>query len=330
MPNLKDITELPLAESAEGVNLIVNDNGAAKQIAANLVGARADWNQNDPTAKDYIKNRPCYTEEIEGMILEETTFTEISENFTFTPKEIMAGRVYSVEWNGVKYDCTSFEVDGYILIGNMQILGGENTGEPFLIFPAGGMAAPIDGSTTVTLSIYGVYKVIHKLSDEYIPESILENFTKLRVLGEGDDTAVSEASVMPYGSTGSSLAHCVCIDEYGWLSVPGALRLNVYSNHAALSMDLTTEQRKSLNALECGGSLSIDYMAYTVDNGYIMAIGNVDDKVLILWGYDNIYHPEYLATGTYIDSDTNKVYIVKRIFSTTARDYDPVTFIRIA
>lgn len=37
MANLKNITDLPIAESAEGVNLIVNDNGAAKQIAANSV-----------------------------------------------------------------------------------------------------------------------------------------------------------------------------------------------------------------------------------------------------------------------------------------------------
>lgn len=38
MANLKNITELPLAESAEGLNLIVNDNGAAKQIPASAVG----------------------------------------------------------------------------------------------------------------------------------------------------------------------------------------------------------------------------------------------------------------------------------------------------
>ena len=60
MANLKNITELPMAESADGLNLIVNDNGAAKQIAASAVGVQADWNQNDPTAADYVKNRPFY------------------------------------------------------------------------------------------------------------------------------------------------------------------------------------------------------------------------------------------------------------------------------
>lgn len=86
MANLKNITELPVANSAGGLNLIVNDSGTAKQIAASKVGAQADWsvtdntnpafiknkptipaaqvqsdwNQNDPAAPDYIKNRPLY------------------------------------------------------------------------------------------------------------------------------------------------------------------------------------------------------------------------------------------------------------------------------
>lgn len=39
MVNLKNITELPLAESANNLKFIVNDNGSAKQIAANNIGA---------------------------------------------------------------------------------------------------------------------------------------------------------------------------------------------------------------------------------------------------------------------------------------------------
>lgn len=58
MANLKNITELPVAESAEGLNLIVNDNGAAKQIAASAVGAQADWAETDETSAAFIKNKP--------------------------------------------------------------------------------------------------------------------------------------------------------------------------------------------------------------------------------------------------------------------------------
>ena len=43
MANLKNITELPVAESADGLNLIVNDNGTAKQIAASSFNPKTDF-----------------------------------------------------------------------------------------------------------------------------------------------------------------------------------------------------------------------------------------------------------------------------------------------
>ena len=58
MANLKNITELPVAESAEGLKLIVNDNGAAKQIAASAVGAQADFAITDENDPGFIKNKP--------------------------------------------------------------------------------------------------------------------------------------------------------------------------------------------------------------------------------------------------------------------------------
>lgn len=39
MANLKNITDVPMAESADGLNLIVNDNGAAKQMPANKLSS---------------------------------------------------------------------------------------------------------------------------------------------------------------------------------------------------------------------------------------------------------------------------------------------------
>ena len=59
MANLKSITELPVAESADGLNLIVNENGAAKQIAASAVGAQADFAVTDETSPAFIKNKPA-------------------------------------------------------------------------------------------------------------------------------------------------------------------------------------------------------------------------------------------------------------------------------
>lgn len=58
MTNVKNITDLPIAESSDGLNLIVNDGGSAKQIAASAVGAQADWNVTDEASPAFIKNKP--------------------------------------------------------------------------------------------------------------------------------------------------------------------------------------------------------------------------------------------------------------------------------
>lgn len=73
MINLKNITELPVAESTNGLNLIVNDNGAAKQIAASAVGKVKTVNGTKPDASGNVqidttsswndlKDKPFYTE----------------------------------------------------------------------------------------------------------------------------------------------------------------------------------------------------------------------------------------------------------------------------
>lgn len=71
MANLKNITELPVAESADGLNLIVNDNGVAKQIAASEVGAQADWNVTDESSPAFVKNKP---------VIAQTDWTETDES----------------------------------------------------------------------------------------------------------------------------------------------------------------------------------------------------------------------------------------------------------
>ena len=82
MANLKNITELPVAESADGLNLIVNDNGSAKQIAASAVGAQADWTETDETSPAFIKNKP-----VEELDLDITVNVSVDsdDNLVFGP-----------------------------------------------------------------------------------------------------------------------------------------------------------------------------------------------------------------------------------------------------
>ena len=64
-----------------------------------------DWNQNDPEAKDYIKNRPFY--EKQGLVrLQTATTIMLDENGrcyydgSWYPQE---GEIYTVIWDGVEY-----------------------------------------------------------------------------------------------------------------------------------------------------------------------------------------------------------------------------------
>lgn len=95
MANLKNITDLPVAESAEGLNLIVNDNGAAKQIAA---GAIALQNVN-PLMVEIITSTPGFYGSTENSI--NKSFEEIKQ-------ALLAGQptqvwVKNSQFNGSRY-----------------------------------------------------------------------------------------------------------------------------------------------------------------------------------------------------------------------------------
>jgi hypothetical protein len=97
---------------------------------------RGNWEQNDPTADDYIKNRPFYTDESKKeTIVKPTTFTAEDpywwgSPFAFIP---VAGDIYKVTFDGKEYTCAGkMAVWGGTHIGNISLdNGGPNTGEPF-------------------------------------------------------------------------------------------------------------------------------------------------------------------------------------------------------
>lgn len=84
MANLKNIADLPVAESAEGLNLIVNDNGAAKQIAASAVGAQADWAETDENSPAFVKNKPVeeYDLDVNITVFWDAENSEFAHSYT--------------------------------------------------------------------------------------------------------------------------------------------------------------------------------------------------------------------------------------------------------
>ena len=78
----------------------------------------------------------------------------------------VVGNNYTVNWNGTEYNCvaqTHPEADASALLGNLHLIGGVETGEPFLIafpLPASNdrsmVCFVLDGSPEVTLSVSGI------------------------------------------------------------------------------------------------------------------------------------------------------------------------------
>lgn len=141
-------------------------------------GAQPDWNQNDSTATDYVKNRPFYTgDPVETVLVEESAVSfsgsggmysaQIQSNF-----EATVGETYKVTWDGAAYECVCVDVRNYLFIGNLSIAGvGSDTGEPFLMGINNGRGIEIytkDTSASHTISISGSIAEVIQIPDKYI------------------------------------------------------------------------------------------------------------------------------------------------------------------
>ena len=140
-------------------------------------GVQSDWNQNDETAADYVKNRPFYTgDPVETVLVEESTVTFEDHGGLYVADflstfEATVGEIYKVYWDGAAYECTGVDFYGSTVIGNLSIAGeGSDTGEPFLAVHNGKgiMIRTADTSATHTFSISGVVAPVVKIDPKYI------------------------------------------------------------------------------------------------------------------------------------------------------------------
>lgn len=158
-------------------------------IYGNTVGGgiipQTDWNQNDSTAKDYIKNRPFYSSGIvEDTLLDGTfdNFTEIEPGVYLDIQEssliFEEGKTYTVVFDGTSYSCISYYIPSdelHPVLGNASIVGepGGNN-EPFLILMGNGevniSTNLTDASHTVKITVSE--ETIKKIDAKYLPDEI--------------------------------------------------------------------------------------------------------------------------------------------------------------
>ena len=157
------------------------DENGVLSVSGGGGGVQPDWNQNDETAADYVKNRPFYTgAPVETVFVEESTVSfsgsggmylaQIQSNF-----EATVGETYNVSWDGAAYECVCVDFRNSLFIGNLSIAGaGSDTGEPFLMQINNGSEIAIytkDASASHTISISGSIAEVIQIPDKYIPNT---------------------------------------------------------------------------------------------------------------------------------------------------------------
>ena len=164
-------------------------------IGAGKPQVQADWNQNDTTAADYVKNRPFYTgDPVETVLLDETEieFSPVSEHLYVAELSNIdfnfeIGATYKVTWDGILYECIAYNIEGLGAIGSQYIItGSSDTGEPFFaaVSPDTGLIIYThDSSASHTVSISADFAEIVKIDDKYIPE--LPYMTQTNPTGSG-------------------------------------------------------------------------------------------------------------------------------------------------
>ena len=153
-------------------------NAAGEQIVGTFEQAQSDWNQNDETAVDYVKNRPFYTgNPVETVLVEESTltFSEVGNGkyATGIPPIFLAtaGKTYTVYWDSTSYECTCVDI-GYPVLGNLSIaFDGSDTGEPFVVLMSNEYIViyASDTSASHTFSISKVAPEVVKVDTKYLP-----------------------------------------------------------------------------------------------------------------------------------------------------------------
>lgn len=153
-----------------------------------------DWAQNDPSAKDYVRNRTHYVSQENGVVVpEQEVTTAVQNNFNLAMINDVdldafqklynskADGTFDVVFDGVSYPCKWLEQGGNRIpvFGNLAIIDPNltDTGEPFCItsdlkdtFVIG---CKVAGAHTVAVSYQ--QDVVHTLDPKYIKDMYYTN-----------------------------------------------------------------------------------------------------------------------------------------------------------
>ena len=171
---LKYDTEITKKENSP-----VDKSGVIKENIGGGSSVQSDWNQNNETQPDYIKNRPFYTgDPVETVMLPETTITItartqnlISSSF---PYSFEPGKTYVITFDGVDTEYTAYEAEGSVCVGYDYLSAAGGSGYVIMASNGAIVLATLDTSLngSHTIAIKGYTQEIIKIDEKYLPDNL--------------------------------------------------------------------------------------------------------------------------------------------------------------
>lgn len=206
-------------------HLRITEEGAVKKIDSKYLpdDIQPDWNQNDSTANDYIKNRPFYENKDITVFVEET---KIFSHGNLPPATYKYGESYIIECDNVRYTlplveqyCNSY--GNYFIGFNLSTTESgwsspvrADSNIPFALYTFSDypgnevinfvdhrLLGDIDGNSK-TFKIYKEQDVIKKIDPKFLPDMINESdvsqHQKIKFINTKYETEVGDDVVVDY------------------------------------------------------------------------------------------------------------------------------------
>lgn len=157
---------------------------------------RGDWNQNDPSADNYIANRPFYVAGTSKEIILEEQIISLQPYYGGmyvaqlppTLFELVLDTEYVIEWDGTSYTFTSMDMEGAVVLGDFV---GANNGTfveaPFVMMYIPGQVVMIvgdsEGDHNVAISTIAVD--IRTIDEKFLPDTVITTDTAIGASGSG-------------------------------------------------------------------------------------------------------------------------------------------------
>lgn len=154
--------------------------GGGTGSGGNTSNVQPDWNQNNSSALDYVKNRPFYSKDSVEVVLCQNQTADFNNNYNvglfdaINLQSLLPNQQYHIKINEETFVLQSKVLDDTVFLGNLSILDSNevDTGESFFIAPFGGTQLGIINKEQLSqcvISITGYIVENIKLDVKYIP-----------------------------------------------------------------------------------------------------------------------------------------------------------------